>query len=101
MSLESAFMEVLMPFVSERIREKALNELLDLLSRELADLDSPLIEVHAPVELHERISEVLRERSIAAGISEAETLQVVSAGRKIRFESMAQRWIDVLREGET
>lgn len=95
--MESAVAGVLTPFLEERVRMAASARLRELALQEIARHGSRLIEVHAPVELHEPLREALSDRGVPTAIAVDDAVRIVGRDGTTIFESLAERWIALLR----
>ena len=92
--LEGALTQVLTPFLSQAARDRAVTELKALLQRELASAAEPVVELRAPAELHEMLS------TLNVGLVQAETVEIVFAGERQRFEELSARWCAMIEGRE-
>ena len=98
--LETALTDALSPFLEEMVHATALQQVFHLLAGELTDTEDAILEIRAPATMHGHLSGFLEKRGLGAVLTESDRIEVVSRAGTAKFETMAARWIDLLREGE-
>ncbi len=95
--LSDAVTQVLSPFVEAQINDKAVKELLLLLDGAISNPTDAILEIRAPEALHDRITNLLNMKGLAASLADSETVEIIARNETKIFESMAARWIEELR----
>lgn len=95
--LESSLQAVLTPFLEERVRAEATARLCAMAEQEIGRLGSSLIEIRAPVPMHDRLREALSCRGLSAAIIADDTVQVTGREGTAIFDSLAERWLSLVR----
>lgn len=95
--LEDALAEVLTPFLTREARDKAMAELQDILARELREADEPVLALKAPAELHDRLETLRPHLAVSTALVESDRIEIVFAGRRLRFEEMSSRWCSAIK----
>lgn len=98
--LETALTDALSPFLEEMAHARALRQVLQLLTGELTAAEDAIVEIRAPVAMHGHLSGFLEEHGLGAVLTESDRIEVVSRAGTAKFENMAARWIEFMREGE-
>lgn len=96
-AIERSLLDVLLPFLDECVGRKSLASLLDLLTAEMKHPERTPIEIKAPPELLEPLRKALDASCLTAVLTQSEYVEIVSHGGRVRFEGLAQNWIDELR----
>ena len=94
--LEHAVAAALSPFLGERVRQEAAARLCQLAEQEIARLGHQLIEVRAPLDLHDVLREALAAHGLSTAIAEDDTVRIIGRDGTAVFESLAGRWLDLL-----
>lgn len=89
----SAVSAVLQPFLEELAREQATKAIIALLDQEMSSIQDAVLEIRAPLHLHERLSTMLQDKGLCAGLTVSPRIELVSRTGTSRFESMAAQWI--------
>lgn len=97
-SIERNLHEVLLPFVADAIRHRAIEALLRLTTSELSRKSDPPLEIRAPAAVLNPLRDELGRLGIAAVLVEDHTVELRTKGLSTVFESMCGRWIETLRE---
>ena len=97
--LTASLLGVLDPFLEQSVKENAVTRLLELVEEEILRGQDALLEVHAPVALRDRLEDMLSEHRLSATIVEGSSVVVLSKAEKATFDSLAERWIECIRNG--
>ena len=101
LQLEESVSGTLLPFLDEVVAERATAQLMDLICGEAARNSESLLEIRSPALLHRALTERLSESGIVTSLSQSESVEVIARDARLRFESMASRWIVLLRGGDS
>jgi hypothetical protein len=96
LGLEEALSQILVPFLMEEVRRKTITELADLVRRELGDPDAPVINVRAPLELHDALARMSEQSSIALNLTESDEIEIAIGAQRVRFEQLSAQWLAVI-----
>lgn len=98
--IESAVADILRPFLGRQAALRASAELAGLVGKSLSASHEPLLDVRAPIDLHEVLHAELRSRGLPVQVTEAAAVELVFARRRERFELLAADWIGIVTEHE-
>ncbi|MCA3554247.1 hypothetical protein [Aestuariivirga sp.] len=98
--IESAVTGILQPFLGRHAALRASAELAGLVGKSLGASHEPLLDVRAPIDLHEALHAELRGRGLEVQMTEAAAVELVFTRRRERFELLAAHWIGIITEHE-
>lgn len=90
--LEDSLAQVLRPFLAIEAQRRAVTDLLTLIRRELQAAESATLEIRAPAALHEGLSSLAGDYALSITFTESETIEVVLAAQRMRFEELSAGW---------
>ena len=99
--LETALSDALSPFLDGMAHAKALQQVMRLLAAEMTGAPDPVLEIRAPAAMHEHLSLLLEQQGFGVTLTESDKIEAVSHSGTAKFETMAARWIELMRGGET
>lgn len=99
-TIEDTLCQVLLPFLSDQARIRAVSNLFDLMRDELKRVDLPVIEIRAPVELHSALEKLSEYKEIAVTLTAADAIEIVYATHRSRFEELSSEWRMSIGEAE-
>lgn len=97
-TIETAVRDVLVPFLGLSASKKAATELIGLIQEEVAHNSETVLEVRAPQHLHQFLEPVFGSSETAIVLDSASSVEVVCPNHRARFETLAERWVDAVRE---
>ena len=95
-AVESALVEVLLPFLRRTAAQRAAGDLIGLLREMLASTAEPLIELKAPARLHETLNSALERAGIAVLLREGEAVELVFSSQTARLQELGANWVQLL-----
>lgn len=100
LDLETVLADVLTPFISGQIRQRATSDLLDLVATAVSESHSVELDIHAPSELHDILGEHLTRGNISARFHESNQIMVSCGSLRSRFEELSAQWLSQI-DGRT
>jgi hypothetical protein len=98
--IEDSLTQVLTPFLSDAARSKATSDLIEMIKRELSDIEGPVLEIKAPSELQVVLSGLSSEAGISVMMSESDTVEIILAGQRLRFAELSASWCAAIQGRE-
>jgi hypothetical protein len=96
-SLERSLVDVLTPFLDEVIVRRSADSLHDLVKAELGNGEHRVLEIGAPIEMHELLRTALQDAGLSARLVEKARCEVILSDRTLHFESLADTWLCQVR----
>ena len=100
-NLEETVGDVLRPFLCDQARARAVSSLLELVREELQQTDNPVLEIRAPVDMHEALLALRQSGDVSSMLTESRTVEIVRATNRIRFEELSLLWCQAIEGNNT
>lgn len=91
-TLEESLSHVLTPFLHKSVRERAISKLLDMVRHELANRNTPVLEIRVPPDLDDIFTDLAEEFGIAVTRSRAGTVEVLLTEQRLQFRHLVAQW---------
>ena len=100
-AIEDSLFQVLVPFLSEQARTRAVSDLVELIRDELRRADLPVLEIRAPSTLHGALNVMVEQASVSVKLVEADVTEIVLSTHRLQFEDLSSRWYMSIEGQET
>ena len=99
--IELALCDVLAPFLEQQSCRRSVDDLRTMIAQSLSDTTEPLVEVRAPGPMHDAVRSAIEEAGLQIDLLEGHHIELTIGTQVTRFEGLASRWIEVLKEHGT
>jgi hypothetical protein len=96
--IESLLVQILTPFLAERITTKVTDDLIGLLHQSLRDSTCNILEVRAPLRLHDTIDRSFTELGIHTRMVVSPVIQMIFDTHATQLEDYSKHWLDLLAD---
>jgi hypothetical protein len=98
--LEESLTQVLMPFLAGEARMRANSDLMEMIRRELRETHEAVLDIRAPASVHEALAGLREQTGVSITVSESETVEIILATQRSRFEELSSQWCAAIMGAE-
>ena len=99
--IELAICDILSPFLEQQACRRSADSLRTMIAQSLSDTTEPLVEVRAPSLMHDAVRSAVEAAGMQVELLEGHHIELTIGTQVTRFEGLAARWIEVLKEHGT